>query len=266
MPVAFNLLRYGVIIWFEASGVCFLHQDEGIRGLQLRRQINIRAELHGRFDKSVFPEAWIDRFIPPVRLGQHWDAPLHFNAEEDPRVLYTARIRIPITADHQSARHTENEQAELVGFLQTANDSINANASIGDLSTQLSGSFKEASGNPFQWASRSDWRKRLLRIFFGNEDKPYIIATIHGFALQNILPPFHHYYPNLARGTRSCRLMRKPILRKPRSCSAIVASEKSARKSSSRYSARLNGQPLRRRHYLMSSRSSGSRGLISMPT
>jgi DNA helicase-2/ATP-dependent DNA helicase PcrA len=83
-----------------------------------------------------------------------------------------------------------------------------------------------------------------LRIFFGNEDKPYIIATIHGFALQNILPPFHHYYPNMARGTRSCRLMRKPILRKPRSCSAIVASDKSARKSSSRYSARLNGQPL----------------------
>jgi putative ATP-dependent endonuclease of OLD family len=43
----------------------------------------------------------------------------------------------------------EGEQAALVGFLQTANDNINASATIGDLGTQISNSFKEAAGKTF---------------------------------------------------------------------------------------------------------------------
>jgi putative ATP-dependent endonuclease of OLD family len=43
----------------------------------------------------------------------------------------------------------EGEQAALVGFLQTANSSINASATIGDIGTQLSNSFKAAAGKSF---------------------------------------------------------------------------------------------------------------------
>jgi putative ATP-dependent endonuclease of OLD family len=43
----------------------------------------------------------------------------------------------------------EAEQTALVGFLQTANSNINASATVGDLSTQLSDSFKAAAGKSF---------------------------------------------------------------------------------------------------------------------
>ena len=43
----------------------------------------------------------------------------------------------------------EAEQTALVGFLQTANKNINASATIGDLGTQLSNSFKAAAGKSF---------------------------------------------------------------------------------------------------------------------
>jgi len=43
----------------------------------------------------------------------------------------------------------DNEQAALVGFLQTANASINASASIGDIGTQLSTSFSNTAGSTF---------------------------------------------------------------------------------------------------------------------
>jgi DNA helicase-2/ATP-dependent DNA helicase PcrA len=41
---------------------------------------------------------------------------------------------------------------------------------------------------------------RLRETCFGDEDLYYEIATIHGFALQNILRPFHHLLPELRNG------------------------------------------------------------------
>jgi len=38
---------------------------------------------------------------------------------------------------------------------------------------------------------------RLRETCFGGEDRYYEVATIHGFALQNILRPFHHLLPEL---------------------------------------------------------------------
>jgi putative ATP-dependent endonuclease of OLD family len=43
----------------------------------------------------------------------------------------------------------ETEQAALVGFLQTANTNINASATVADIGTQLSDSFKLAAGKSF---------------------------------------------------------------------------------------------------------------------
>jgi DNA helicase-2/ATP-dependent DNA helicase PcrA len=41
---------------------------------------------------------------------------------------------------------------------------------------------------------------RLRETCFGGEDLYYDVATIHGFALQNILRPFHHLLPELRNG------------------------------------------------------------------
>jgi DNA helicase-2/ATP-dependent DNA helicase PcrA len=41
---------------------------------------------------------------------------------------------------------------------------------------------------------------RLRQICFGDEDRYYEIATIHGFALQNVLRPFHHLLPEFRKG------------------------------------------------------------------
>src|SRR5579864_5189093 len=41
---------------------------------------------------------------------------------------------------------------------------------------------------------------RLRETCFGGEDIYYEVATIHGFALQNILRPFHHLLPELRDG------------------------------------------------------------------
>src|SRR5579863_4859836 len=41
---------------------------------------------------------------------------------------------------------------------------------------------------------------RLRETCFGGEDFYYEVATIHGFALQNILRPFHHLLPELRNG------------------------------------------------------------------
>ena len=48
-------------------------------------------------------------------------------------------------------------------------------------------------------AAADEIDSRLRETCFGNEDKYYNIATIHGFALQNILRPFHHLLPELRR-------------------------------------------------------------------
>src|ERR1043166_5479150 len=45
---------------------------------------------------------------------------------------------------------------------------------------------------------------RLRETCFGGEDLYYDVATIHGFALQKILRPFHHLLPEQI-GRASCR-------------------------------------------------------------
>src|SRR5580698_2825462 len=49
-------------------------------------------------------------------------------------------------------------------------------------------------------AAADEIDSRLRETCFGDEDKYYNIATIHGFALQNILCPFHQLLPVLREG------------------------------------------------------------------
>jgi DNA helicase-2/ATP-dependent DNA helicase PcrA len=49
-------------------------------------------------------------------------------------------------------------------------------------------------------AAADEIDSRLRETCFGNEDKYYDVATIHGFALQNILRRFHQLLPELQNG------------------------------------------------------------------
>src|SRR6266436_3987727 len=49
-------------------------------------------------------------------------------------------------------------------------------------------------------AAADEIDSRLRRLCFGQEDRHYEVATIHAFALQNIITPFHHYLPELTDG------------------------------------------------------------------
>jgi len=49
-------------------------------------------------------------------------------------------------------------------------------------------------------AAADEVDSRLREICFGDEDNYYEVATIHGFALQNILRPFHHLLPEFIAG------------------------------------------------------------------
>ena len=49
-------------------------------------------------------------------------------------------------------------------------------------------------------AAADEIDNRLRETCFAGEDSYYEIATIHGFALQNILRPFHHLIPELRQG------------------------------------------------------------------
>jgi DNA helicase-2/ATP-dependent DNA helicase PcrA len=49
-------------------------------------------------------------------------------------------------------------------------------------------------------AAADEIDSRIRHLCFGNEDRYYEVATIHAFALQNILNPFHHHLPELERG------------------------------------------------------------------
>jgi len=91
MPIAMNLLNHGVVIWVEADGVCYLDEDGRLAGFRLTRQIGEKAELHPRFDKSMYPEVWIDRSVPPLKIRSEGLTD-GVETEENPSIAFTTRI------------------------------------------------------------------------------------------------------------------------------------------------------------------------------
>jgi putative ATP-dependent endonuclease of OLD family len=88
----------------------------------------------------------------------------------------------------------EIERAELVQLLQTANDGINASATVGELGVQLSTSFKEAAGKSYAMdvslglgeASFSDI-SRGLRVLLSGYGLTNLNTGRNGLGLNNVL-------------------------------------------------------------------------------
>jgi putative ATP-dependent endonuclease of OLD family len=97
----------------------------------------------------------------------------------------------------------EAEQTALVGFLQTANTNINASATIGDLGTQLSESFKAAAGKSFAMGvslglgepSFADI-SRGLKVLLSGYGLTNLDPSRNGLGLNNILyiSMLQHYF------------------------------------------------------------------------
>lgn len=118
-----------------------------------------------------------------------------------------ARLAAPRTSPLQQIieqrKIPDAEQAALAGFLQTANDSINSSATIGDLSTKLSDSFKDAAGKSFAMgvslglaeASFHDIA-RGLKVLLSGYGLSSLDPSRNGLGLNNILyiSMLQHYF------------------------------------------------------------------------
>jgi hypothetical protein len=68
VPAALNWKDKGIVVWIECDGEAFLHEGL-ICGVRLTRQKSWRVEKGKRFRKSTFPELWIAKEWPAIRIG-----------------------------------------------------------------------------------------------------------------------------------------------------------------------------------------------------
>ena len=69
LPIILNLKDRGVILWVRARGTAFCTGDGQWCGLRIEEQLAWSYEVHAKFKKSVYPEAWISRDLPPLLIG-----------------------------------------------------------------------------------------------------------------------------------------------------------------------------------------------------
>lgn len=69
LPIVLNLKDRGVIIWVRARGTAFCAEDGQWCGLRIEEQLAWSSEAHAKSEKSVYPEAWISRYVPPLLIG-----------------------------------------------------------------------------------------------------------------------------------------------------------------------------------------------------
>lgn len=93
VPVVLNLKAKGLILWVSARGAVYL-SDEGQRcGLRIEEQQDWCSEAHEKFEKSVYPELWIRKQWPSIRLGAPYQPGVHaFEAKDADQVTVEAII------------------------------------------------------------------------------------------------------------------------------------------------------------------------------
>ncbi|MCE5306811.1 MAG: DUF4365 domain-containing protein [Acidobacteriales bacterium] len=69
LPIVLNLKNRGVIVWVRARGTAFCTDDGRWCGLRIDEQLALSSETHAKFEKSVHPEVWISRYLPPLLIG-----------------------------------------------------------------------------------------------------------------------------------------------------------------------------------------------------
>lgn len=70
LPIAMNLKNKGIILWGYGSGFVFVDDDKQCCGFKFGGGTEWSTEAHAKFKKSKFPELWVTKSWPPVRLGE----------------------------------------------------------------------------------------------------------------------------------------------------------------------------------------------------
>jgi hypothetical protein len=70
VPVVVNWKSTGIVIWVECDGEGFVH--EGLLcGVRVTQQRDWKIEKTKRYEKSPYPELWITKGWPAIRIGAH---------------------------------------------------------------------------------------------------------------------------------------------------------------------------------------------------
>jgi hypothetical protein len=69
LPIVLNLKNTGMIVWVRAQGAAFRTEEGRWCGLRMGEQLAWSFEPHARFDKSIYPEAWVFRYWPPLLIS-----------------------------------------------------------------------------------------------------------------------------------------------------------------------------------------------------
>lgn len=71
LPLVINLKTMGIVLWTQTNGTVYLNDENMCCGLRFGKNIDWTFEMHSKFvKKSVYPELWINKHWPPIKLGE----------------------------------------------------------------------------------------------------------------------------------------------------------------------------------------------------
>jgi hypothetical protein len=94
LPIVLNLKGEGIVVWVDCSGLVFMDGTQCC-GFRIERQGDWRVQRTGVFKKSVFPEVWIDKHWPAIRIGELEPGVYSLPPDRRSEVTLQATIRGP---------------------------------------------------------------------------------------------------------------------------------------------------------------------------
>jgi hypothetical protein len=98
IPIALNVKSQGVIITVRGTGIAYRSTEGGLSGIEIKEQQSWDLKLVPRITKSVYPEIWVDKQIPPVKIGAKHAPEIRFRPAPNENILATIRIIHPENA------------------------------------------------------------------------------------------------------------------------------------------------------------------------
>jgi hypothetical protein len=95
IPIALNLKSQGVIITVRGTGTAYRATDGGLAGIEIKDEKSRDLKVVSRMTKSLYPEIWIDKRIPPVKIGAKPAHDIRFRPTPNENILAGIRILVP---------------------------------------------------------------------------------------------------------------------------------------------------------------------------
>jgi hypothetical protein len=92
VPVVLNLKSTGLVVWIRGRANLFRSSDDRWCGLRFEKQLHYWHQAYPRFEKSLHPEAWISRALPPIPLGLFEEGEQKFPRQDAAKFVVEARV------------------------------------------------------------------------------------------------------------------------------------------------------------------------------